>query len=175
MAPLKDVVTQLMATLDGLSEEAKDLSGTIERLTSWFEQESKRLIMESLDTILNEVIRNGPEDPFKPHLLMSANGRVSTLGTDHARPQGYRLLTVGELLRLIESLKSQVAKGKWLPAVEFIKANRKVRGLTIRPAARLEQSKPPVTKQPDEAGWKPSDFLPAPPPYPPLPRGLFKD
>jgi hypothetical protein len=172
MAPLKEVVTELMAMLDGLSEEAKELSGTTERLTNWFEQESKRLIMESLDTILSEVMRNDPEDPFKPHLLMSANGRVSTLGTDHAKPQGYQLLTVGELLRLIRSLESQVAGGKWVPAVEFIKANRKVRGLTIRPAARVEQSKPVVTERP---GWKPSDFLPAPPPYPPLPRGLFKD
>lgn len=175
MAPLKDVVTELMAMLDGLSEEAKNVSGTIERLTNWFDREPRRLIRESLDTVLDEIIRNGPEDPFKPQLLMSANGRISTVGAGYARPQGYEMLSVGELIGLIRSLESQVEKGKCMAAMEFIKANRKVRGLTIRPAARVEQSKPVVTKQPDEARWKLSDFLPALPPYPPLPRGLFKD
>ena len=79
MAGLKDRVTELMTMLDGLGEEAKNASGTIERLTNWFDQESKRLIAESLDAILNEVRKDAPEEPFRPHLvLMSPRGRVST-------------------------------------------------------------------------------------------------
>lgn len=171
MASLKEAVTQLMAMLDGLSQEASQFSGTTERLTSWFEQEAKRLIMEGLDAIVNEILSHGPEDPFKLRLLVSANGRASAVDSNQPCPQGYQLLYVGEFLALIRSLKSQVSRGKWASALQFIKANRKVRGLAILPPTSIEKSKPDLTEQP---GWKPSDFLPAPPPYPPLPRGLFK-
>lgn len=171
MAPISDVVAELMAMLDGFQEEAKGLSGTIERLTNWFDLEPKRLITESLDAVLSKVRRDAPKEPFKPRLvLMSPEGRVRILSAGHAVPEGYLVLNIFQLSRF---LKSQVAKGNWMPAVGFIRANREIRGIPWYPTTRPRESKPAVSEQPGER-WNLSDFLPAPPPYPPLPRGLFK-
>lgn len=175
MAPLKDAATELMRMLDGFHEEAENLSGRIDRLTYWFDQEPKKMIMENLDLVLSQVKRDAPKEPFTPHLvLLSPEGRVSTLSTRQARPKGYLVLNIFELLRFVQSLKSRVAKGKWMPAVQFIKANRELPVLPIYPVTHVDQSETVVRQQPDEARWKLSDFLPMPPPYPPLPRGLFK-
>lgn len=175
MAALKDVVAELMALLDSLREEAKSVSGTIDRLTNWFDQEPKKLIVENLDLVLSKVKRDAPKEPFQPQLvLLSPKGRVSILRAHQAKPKGYLVLNIFDLSRFIESLKSQVAKGNWMPAVEFIKANRELPTLPIYPVAQVEQSETAVTRRPNEARWKLSDFLPMPPPYPPLPRGLFK-
>jgi len=76
---------------------------------------------------------------------------------------------------LIQSLKSQVAEENWLPVIEFLRVNTKFDWTPVylpTPAARKAEQ-PPESSTSGE--WKLSDFLPALPPHPPLPRGLFKD
>jgi len=65
--------------------------------------------------------------------------------------------------------------GNWMPVIEFLKANASIERSLAYPAApplrKAEESREPFTS----SKWKPSDFLPARPPFPLLPRGLFKD
>lgn len=176
MSEIKDKVAELMAMLDGFHEEAKNVSGAIDRVTSWFDQEPKKLITENLDLILSKVKGDAPKETFQPHLvLLSPEGRVSPLGAHQGRPEGYLVLNIFQLSRFVQSLKSEVEKGNWMSAVEFIKANREASVLPVYTAAHVDHSETVVTQRPDEARWKPSDFLPMLPPYPPLPRGLFKN
>jgi len=62
-----------------------------------------------------------------------------------------------------------------IPVIEFLRANRKFEWTPVYspvPAVR-EAEQPHEPSAPSE--WKLPGWLPAPLPYPPLPRGLFKD
>ena len=90
------------------------------------------------------------------------------------KSQDFSILRLASFSYFIESLKSEVAEGNCVPAIHFLRANAKFEAApAYLPTPAVRKAEQP--HEPSSSGWKPSDFLPALPPHPPLPRGLFKD
>ena len=100
---------------------------------------------------------------------MSSDSRLTKL-----KSEGFQVMAMGVFSSLIQSLKSEVVEGNLIPIIEFLRANVEIEIPLIytgaSPVSAVELSREPVTS----SHWKPSDFLPAKFPRPPLPRGLFK-
>jgi len=186
MGAVKEIVRNLMATLDSGIEEAKSLVDTMHRLQSYLDTESKTIIHESLDRLLSTVTMEAAKKTIgSVVVVVSPEGRVSvgeTYGDEESDPwlrrlksQGFRIMRLDGFSALIQSLKSEVAEGNCLPVIHFLRANTKLEWTPVyspTPAARKAEQ-PPESSTSGE--WKLSDFLPALPPHPPLPRGFFKD
>jgi len=114
-------------------------------------------------------------------VLVSPEGRASVKENynihsdswlERLKSQGFSVLTLEQFRAFIQSLKSEVAAGNLIPVIELLRANTEFElAPAYSPAPALTESHEPSTS----SEWKLSDFLPAPPPHPPLPRGLFKD
>jgi hypothetical protein len=186
MGEVKHVVSSLMQMLDREQKEAQSLVDTMHRLQSYLDAESKSIIQESLDRLLNrirmEVAKRSSESVV---VLVSPESRVTvdvSYSDDYSdsylsrlKSEGFFILSLSQFSYFIQQLKSQVAEGNLIPVIEFLRANTKFEWTPVylpSPAVRK-------TEQPAESStsseWKLSDFLPALPPHPPLPRGLFKD
>ncbi|TRZ50567.1 MAG: hypothetical protein D4S01_06445, partial [Dehalococcoidia bacterium] len=91
------------------------------------------------------------------------------------KSQGFYILTLPGLSDFIQTLRSKVAEGDLIPIIEFLRANARPEmplGYSgVSPARTAGQPGKPA----NSSRWKLTDFLPAPFPRPPLPRGLFKD
>jgi len=116
-------------------------------------------------------------------VLISPEGRVTVEETYNEqdsdpylrrlKSQGFYIMRPGEFSQFIQSLKSEVAEGNLIPVIEFLRANTEfgpAPAYSPAPALRERQR-----GEPSSSEWSLSDFLPALPPHPPLPRGLFKD
>jgi len=113
-------------------------------------------------------------------VLVSPEGRASVGETydvnsdswlERLKSQGFSILTLEQFRSFVQSLKSEVAEGDLIPAIEFLRANTEFGSPpAYSPAPALRESHSETSTP-----WKPSDFLPRLPPHPPLPRGLFKD
>jgi len=189
MGAVKDVVRNLTKMLDGAQEEAKSLVGTFHQLQTYLEEEPKTILQESLDRLLSRIraeaakITGGKITRMLVVVLVSPEGKTSVGETydvnsdswlERLKSQGFSILTLEQFRSFVQSLKSEVAEGDLIPAIEFLRANTEF-GLppAYSPATVLRESEHGEPSAP--SGWKPSDFLPGLPPHPPLPRGLFKD
>ncbi len=186
MVKVKDVVSNLAQMLDSGVEEAKSLVETMHRLQDCLEEKTKSIIQERLDRLLSKV-RMETDNLIggSARVLISPEERV-TVGITYSdedsdpwlkrlKTQDFYILRPDGFSAFIKSLKSEVAQGNLLPVIEFLRANAKFEWPPVyspTPAAKeSKQLREPSTS----SEWKLSDFLPALPPHPPLPRGLFKD
>ncbi len=184
MGEVKCMVSGLMQMLDRGQKEAKSLVGIMDELQSYLEEESNTIICGGLDRLLSRV-RLEVDNLIggSARVLVSPEGRV-TVGTTYSdedsdswlkrlKSQDFCILRPDGFSAFIKSLKSEVATGNWMPVIEFLRANAKFEAApAYSPAPALRESPP---HEPSSSEWRLSDFLPAGPPYPPLPRGLFKD
>ena len=185
MGQVTRVVSDLAQMLDSGVEEAKGLVDTMHRLQSYLEEESKTIIHESLDQLLSRIRAEAAKiTRGVVVVVVSPEGRVSvgeTYGDEESDPwlrrlksQDFSVLRLPGFLYFIESLKSEVAEANWVPAIHFLRANTKFEWTPVYSPTPAKESEQP-REAPTSSEWKLSDFLPALPPHPPLPRGLFKD
>ena len=186
MGKVREAVSNLVQMLEASRKEAKSLVNTMHELQGYLEQESNTIICGGLDRLLSRIRAEAAKiTTGSVVVLVSPEDRVTvekTYSDEDSDPwlrrlksQGFYILTLPRFSYFIQSLKSQVAEGNLIPVIEFLRANAKFRSPpAYSPAPAVKQSEQrgePSTS----AGWKASDFLPALPPHPPLPRGLFKD
>jgi len=186
MDGVKHIVSSLVKMLEAGQRGALDLAGTMHQLQSYLDEEIKNIVQGGLDRLLSTVrIEAAGITTGAVVVLISPEGRV-TLDKTHSdensdpylrrlKSQGFNILTLPEFSHFIQSLKSKIAEGNLVPIIEFLRANAKIETPRVyqgvSPASAAEQPRESSTS----SRWKPSDFLPAPFPRPPLPRGLFKD
>jgi hypothetical protein len=170
--------------LEAGQKEATDLVDTMHQLQGYLDGESKNVIQGGLDRLLSTVrIEAAKITSGSVVVLISPEGRATVDKTysdgnsdsylRRLKSQGFYILTLPQFSCFIQSAKSKVAEGRLIPVIKFLIANTRF-GLTpvYSPAPTLKESPP---HEPSSSQWKLSDFLPAPFPHPPLPRGLFKD
>ena len=180
MSEVKRVVSNLVLMLDRGQKEAKILVEPMHQLQSYLEEAIKTAIQESLDRLLSRIRAEAANITWgSVVVLVSPEGRV-TVGKTYTdedsdpwlkrlKSQDFCVLRLPGFSYFIHSLKTEVAEGNLMPVIEFLRANAKSPSV-YSPAPAIRES-----EQHASSGWKLSDFLPAGPPYPPLPRGLFKD
>lgn len=181
MGEIKRVVSNLVKMLDREQKKAKTLVDTMHILQSYLEEESKTIIHGSLDRLLIRIrVEAAKRTTGSVVVLVSPEGRV-TVGETYnissdswlgrLKSQGFWIMRLEEFSSFIDSLKSEVAGGNSIPVIEFLRANTQFPSpLAYSPPAHRVSQQSPTSSE-----WKLSDFLPALPPHPPLPRGLFKD
>ena len=185
MAEVKRVVSNLLQTLEVRQKEAVSLVDVIHQLQSYLDAESKSIVQGGLDRLLVRIrVEAAKRTAGLVVVLVSPEGWVTAGNTyninsdswlERLKSQGFRIMRLDEFSSFIQSLKSEVAEGNLMPIIEFLKANAKIEMPVVyrdaAPVSAVKQPRAPSTS----SRWKPSDFLPAPFPHPPLPRGLFKD
>ena len=183
MSEVKDVVSNLVQMLDKGQKEAETLVDTMDQLQSYLEEESRNIIQASLDRLLSRIRAEAAKIISGSGLvLVSPKGTTSVEETynihsdfwlERLKSQGFSILTLEQFRSFVQSLKSEVAGGNLIPVIDFLRANTEFEWPSAySPAPALTESQPRETSSSE---WKLSDFLPAPPPHPPLPRGPFKD
>ena len=185
MAEVKRVVSSLMQMLDREQKEAKSLVDTMHELQGYLEEEWNTIICGSLDRLLGtiraeaaKITRGSVVVLISPELRVSVGETYSDGDSDpwlkRLKSQEFSILTLPGFSYFIQSLKSEVVEGNWMPVIEFLRANAKFEWPpAYSPGPALRES--PPCEPSTSPGWKPSDFLPALPPHPPVPRGLFID
>ena len=182
MSEVKGVVSNLVQTLDREQKSAESLAGIIDELQNYLDEEPKTIIQESLDRLLSRIRAEAAKViSGSGVVLVSPKGTTSVKETynihsdfwlERLKSKGFSILTLEQFGSFVQSLKSEVAEGNLIPVVEFLRANTEFEWPSVySPAPALTESHEPSTS----SEWKLSDFLPALPPHPPLPRGLFKD
>ncbi|NQT47826.1 MAG: hypothetical protein HQ578_02490 [Chloroflexi bacterium] len=182
MGKVGRVVSSLMQILETEQKEAKNQVGIMHWLHGYLEEESNNIICGSLDRILSAVKMEAARRTIRSVVvLVSPEERISVgeaygMGSDswleRLKSQGFTILTLEQFRTFVQSLKSFVAEGNLILVIEFLRANTKFGSAPVySPASKLRERGEPSTP----SRWKPSDFLPAGPPHPPFPRGLFKD
>jgi len=186
MGEVKHVVSNLVQVLDRGQKEAESIVATMHQLQTCLMEESKTIIEASLDRLLSRVRMEVDKlIGGSARVLVSPEGRV-TVGTTYSdedsdsrlkrlKSQDFCILRPDGFSAFIKSLKSEVAAGNWMPVIEFLRANAKIEMPFVYPSTSPVREVERPREAPASSGWKPSDFLPALPPHPPLPRGLFKD
>jgi len=188
MGEVKRVVSNLVEMLDRGQKEAGSLIDPMHRLQSYLEEEPKNILQASLDRLLGTInadaakITGGKITRWSAVVLVSPEGEVSVRETydinsdswlERLKAKGFSILTLEQFRAFIQSFKSEVAEGNLILVIEFLRANAKFGSApAYSPAPALRESQRELSTSSE---WKPSDFLPALPPHPPLPRGLFKD
>jgi len=184
MGEVKRVVSNLVEMLDRGQKEAGSLVDPMHRLQSYLEEEPKNILQASLDRLLSRIRAEAVKiTRGSIVVLVSPEGMVTvgeTYSDENSDPrlrrlksQGFRVMRLDRFSYLIDSLKSEVADGILIPVIEFLRANTKFEWPSVySPAPALTESQRELSTSSE---WKPFDFLPALPPHPPLPRGLFKD
>ena len=183
MGEVKGVASNLMQMLGARQKEAKSLVGTMHELQSCLEEESSTIICGGLDRLLSRIRAEAAERTRLVVVLISPEGMVSVgesynVNSDswleRLKSQGFSILTLGQFGSFIRSLQSEVVQGNYMPAIEVLRANAFLQRASPYPAPSVRKAEEPrEPSAPSE--WKASDFLPALPSHPPLPRGLFKD
>ena len=184
MSEVKGVVSNLVQTLDRGQKEAESLAGIIDELQNYLDEKPKTIIQESLDRLLTTIMAEAAKIISGAGVvLVSPEGRVSVRETynlnsdfwlERLKSQGFSILTLEQFRSFVQSLKSEVAAGNLIPVIDLLRANTEFElAPAYSPAPALTESQPREVSTSSE--WKLSDFLPALPPHPPLPRGLFKD
>jgi len=188
MGEVKRVVSKLVQMLEASQKGAESQLETMHKLQSYLKEKAKSIIQESLDRLLGTVkvevakITGEKITRWSVVVLVSPEGRVnvgesydinSDSWLERLKFQGFSILSLEQFSSFIESLKSEVAEGNLIPVIELLRANTEVGPApSYSPAPALTESQRELSTSSE---WKPSDFLPALPPHPPLPRGLFKD
>lgn len=186
MVEIKRLVSRLVQLLEARQKEATDLVDTMHQLQSYLDEESKNIIQGGLDRLLTAIrVEAARITTGSVVVLISPEGRATVDKTysdansdpylKRLKSQGFNILTLPGFSYFIQTLKSKVAEGNLIPIITFLRANSRIKTPPVYPGV----SPPPTVGQPREPAnssrWELSDFLPAPFPHPPLPRGLFKD
>ncbi|GAH74486.1 unnamed protein product [marine sediment metagenome] len=184
MGKVKDVVSNTVQMLEVWQKQAESLVSIIDELQSYLEEGPRTVIEESLDRLLSRIRAEVAKMiSGSGVVLVSPEGRVSvgeTYSDEESDPwlkrlksKGFFILTLEQFRAFVQSLKSEAAGGNLIPIIELLRANTKFEWPSVySPAPALRGSQ---FREPSSSEWKLSDFLPALPPHPPLPRGLFKD
>ncbi|MBA7633441.1 hypothetical protein ES703_41007 [subsurface metagenome] len=184
MSEVKRVASNLVQMLDRGQKEAESLVDTMDQLQSYLDEESRNIIQESLDRLLSRIRAEAAKTiSGSGVVLVSPEGMASVeenynihsdFWLERLKSKGFSILTLEQFGSFVQSLKSEVAEGNLIPVIEFLRANAKFEWPSAySPAPALRESEHGESSASSE--WKLSDFLPALPPHPPLPRGLFKD
>ena len=183
MGKVKDVVSNTVRMLEVWQKEAESLVDTIGQLQSYLEEEPRTIIEESLDRLLSRIRAEAAKIISGPGVvLVSPEGMISVeenyntysdFWLERLKSKGFSILTLERFGSFVQSLKAEAAEGNLIPIIEFLRANTEFEWPSVySPAPALRETQP---RESSSSEWKPSDFLPALPPHPPLPRGLFKD
>lgn len=135
MGEVKRVASNLMQMLDGAQKEAQSLAGIMDELQSYLEEESQTIIEGSLDRLSSRIRSEAAKiTGGSVVVLVSPEGRVTadkTYSDEDSDPwlkrlksQGFTVLALPAFSYFIKSLKSEVAEGNLIPAIEFLRANR---------------------------------------------------
>ena len=184
MGAVKQAVSELVRMLNRRQKEAARLPATLDKLESYLGEKPKEIVRRSLFLLLSRIEGEAAKTRGLLAVVLISPDWMVSVGETHdinsdswlerLKSQGFSILTLEEFGALIQSLKSEVAKENYMPAVEFLRANAEFQRAPSYPAPSVRKAEEP--REPSApSGWKPSDFLPALPPYPPLPRGLFRD
>jgi hypothetical protein len=150
------------------------------RLQSYLEEEPKSIICGSLDRLLSRIRAEAAKITTGTVVVLVSPEGMVTVDKTHSdedsdpylrrlKSQDFYIRTLPGFSYFIHSLKSEVAQGNLILTIELLRANAKSPSV-YSPASAIRESEQHASSE-----WKPSDFLPALPPHPPLPRGLFKD
>lgn len=183
MSGVKRVVSNLIQMLDRGQKEAESLGDTMDHLQNYLEEESKTVIQESLDRLLSRIRAEAAKIiSGSGVVLVSPEGMASVeenynihsdFWLERLKSQGFSILTLEQFRSFVQSLKSEVAGGNLTPVIELLRINTEFEWPSVySPAPALRESQ---SREPSSSEWKLSDLLPALPPHPPLPRGLFED
>lgn len=185
MAKVRDVVSNLVQILDMRQGEAERRVEVMHKIQAYLVEESRALLEESLDRLQGRIVADAADITWGTvAVLVSPEGTVTAkaiYGDENSDPwlarlksEGFHVMTLDVFSSLIQTLKSEVAEGNLIPIIEFLKANARIEIPLMYP----DTAPAPAAQQPSEKAissrWEPSDFLPAPFPHPPLPRGLFR-
>jgi len=181
MGKVKDVASSTMQMLEIWRKQAESLVDTIDQLQSYLDEEPKNIIQESLDRLLSRIKAEAAKKiSGSSVVLVSPEGRTSVGETydinsdswlERLKSKGFFILTLEQFRAFVQSLKSEVTEGNLVPVIELLRANEEFElAPAYSPTPAMRESSKPSSLE-----WKLSDFLPALPPPPPLPRGLFKD
>ncbi|GAI43266.1 unnamed protein product [marine sediment metagenome] len=183
MGKVKDVASSTVQMLGVWQKQAESLVNTIDQLQIYLDEEPRTVIQESLDQLLSRIRAEAAKIISGAGVvIVSPKGTTSVeenynihsdFWLERLKSKGFFILTLKQFRAFIQSLKSEVAEGNLIPVIEFLRANTKFEWPSVYlPAPNLRETQP---RESSSSEWKLSDFLPAPPPHPPLPRGLFKD
>jgi len=188
MGAVKQTVSDLVRMLNRRQKEATKLPIILDRLESYLREEPRKIIHLSLFLLLTRIeeeaakIIGGKITRWSVVMLVSPDLRVSVEETydvsadswlERLKSQGFSILTLEQFRSFIRSLQLEVTQGNYMPAIEVLRANAEFQRASPYPPS-VRKAEAPREPSPSSR-WKPSDFLPALPPHPPLPRGLFKD
>jgi len=182
MGAVKQAVSELVRMLNRRQKEAKRLPITLDRLEKYLTEKPKEIIHFSLFLLLTRIEGEAAKRTRSVVVFISPELRVSVGEThnvnsdswlERLKSQGFTILTLEQFRSFIRSLQLEVSQGNYMPAIEFLRANAEFQRPSPYPAPSARKAEEPrESSAPSE--WKASDFLPALPPHPPLPRGLFK-
>lgn len=139
------------------------------RLQAYLEAKSKTIIQESLDQLLGTIRTEAAKiTSASVVVLISPEARVtvgSTYSDEDSDPwlrrlkcQDFYILTLPGFSYFIQSLKSEAAKGNWVPVIDLLTVNTKFASppeySLTSPVKEAEQPSEPSTS----SEWKVSDF-----------------
>jgi len=135
MGEVKSVASNLMQMLDRAQKEAQSLAGIVDELQSYLEEESQTIIEGSLDRLSSRIRSEAAKITWgSVVVLVSPEGRVTvdkTYSDEDSDPwlkrlksQDFYILRPGSFSAFIKSLKSEVAEGNLISAIEFLRENR---------------------------------------------------
>ena len=183
MGAVRQAVSDLVRMLNRGQKEAARLPVTLDRLESYLGEKPKEIIRWSLFLLLSRIEEEAAKRTRSVAVLVSPDwivnvGETHDINSDswleRLKSQGFSILTLEQFGRFIRSLQLEMAQGNYMPAIEVLRANAESQRASPYPAPSVRKAEGPREAS-TSSGWKLSDFLPAPPPHPPLPRGLFKD
>lgn len=176
MNDVKRAASDLISMLETARRELINLADTMHQLHDFLDSGSKKIVQDGLEELFarvdTEVLRKITPGVYTlTFVLISPEGRISTTEIDgdvnsdptlmRMKSEGCSVLSFMEFSSFIQSLKSRVSQGHLIPVIEFLRVN-------------AETDTTPFSEPIGFFRLKPSDFLPAPFPHPPLPRFLFK-
>jgi hypothetical protein len=198
MGKVNDVVSNLVQMLEARRKEKESQVEIMDEIQTYLGDRSKTVVEVGLNRLLNRINAEAVEiTGGTPVVIVSLTGKATLKKTRtnkeidsylrRLQSQNFRVLTLPEFSHVIESFKSQVAKGNLIPVIRFLMANTRPRPTRIYSPAPVPKTSLPsepsplpiaeesLNRQTSPSKWNVSDFLPASFPNPPLPRGFFKD
>ena len=190
MGELQRTITNLMDKLDKGQKEVESQAPTMHQLQACLDEQLKTIIHGNLDRLLIRAREEAARiterniNELSAVVLIAPEGRVTVeevYGDQNSDPrlmrlksQGFSVTTLAGFSSLIQSLKGDVTERNWVPTMEFLRVNAKSAQLAEYWLTSNTKEIAQPTQASTSSKWKPSDFLPAPFPQPPLPRGLFR-
>ena len=133
MGAVKQAVSDLMRMLNRRQKEAARLPATLDRLESYLREEPKKIIHLNLFLLLTRIEGEAARKTRETVVVfISPEGMVSVREThnvksdswlERLKSQEFSVLSLEEFKSFVQSLKSQVAQGNFIPTIEFLRAN----------------------------------------------------